>query len=782
MGWNCHGPLWLLNSVAASSENVKKAVPVQARRGMMGRAMQGILTYLRSFRQPAVASDTDGELLARFRRQRDQSAFTTLVQRHGPMVLGIARRILGRADLAEDVFQAVFLVLAQKAKKLERWPTVAGWLVQVARRTALHARGKSARLLRHGHEAAAMTATSITPDPGLGTERQELVKQLDEELARLPAKYRTPLVLCHLQGRSKEQAAQELGWPVGSVSGRLARAKVLLKARLLRRGIAPAVTAGVLSAPRIEAAVSPLLVQATTLLVASVVHKTAPAPVSATVALAQGVAMSMLMTKIKWAAAAVVVLALGIGSGAMALQGKGKEAGPGENAAPQEGKVEGKAATLEEQIRGVWVVEEIKGPEGPPKFNDLVVGYKYWLFENGKLNVAPEVSFRTGTTSFERKLAWGEFRLIETTKPAQISFGRWHGILKIADGKLVINLAHTTEHERPPATFDPGPKLWTLTLRRANDYDRLEGIWRRETRNPVTLELEFVEELIFRRNLFVRRYYSIPFTAPVNDATHRRLRPERPELFELHERLSPKGIDWGVVDPRQVEQNIRHVLDDPNALTREANLKQYWLRERQLGIYEFSKNFNELRMYLHGIVGLEVDGNRLRVQNEAERDKRPTAFPASGENVQVYQRVDRSFKDSMPPAAAGTTVQPPTEQNSNKEAAPVLTPKLRELREQRLKIAREKMEVWRAAYNSGAASIEEMQAIATQILEAKLALAKNRAEEVQALEEALAHFKQFEESMETKRKSGSATQTKVLDARLRRIELEIQIEELKNKP
>src|SRR5882724_11057207 len=118
--------------------------------------MPDILSYLRSFRHLLHLPDGDGKLLQRFRLQRDELAFATLVQRHGPMVLGIAQRILGQSDLLDDVFQATFLVLAKRGRQMETWPSVAGWLVQVARRTALQARAKSARPTRHEQRQATM--------------------------------------------------------------------------------------------------------------------------------------------------------------------------------------------------------------------------------------------------------------------------------------------------------------------------------------------------------------------------------------------------------------------------------------------------------------------------------------------------------------------------------------------------------------------------------------------------------------------------------------------------
>jgi RNA polymerase sigma factor (sigma-70 family) len=171
---------------------------------------------------------TDGQLLERFVRLRDESAFAALVRRHGPMVLGVCQRVLGHAQDAEDAFQATFLVLVRKASSLEKPELLANFLYGVAYRTALNARSRAARRGRHEREAASMCSAASDPE-SFGQEVHEL---LDEELHRLPEKYRTPLILCYLEGKTNEEAAQLLGWPLGSMSFRLARGRELLRDRL----------------------------------------------------------------------------------------------------------------------------------------------------------------------------------------------------------------------------------------------------------------------------------------------------------------------------------------------------------------------------------------------------------------------------------------------------------------------------------------------------------------------------------------------------------------------
>jgi RNA polymerase sigma factor (sigma-70 family) len=180
---------------------------------------------------PSTAGPTDGQLLARFVHTCDDAAFAVLVQRYGPMVLGVCRRILGDATDAEDAFQATFLVLVKKARSLEKPDLLGNWLYGVAYRIARKARAQRAKRAQHTPPPAAMSSS----DPQLEAVLRELQAQLDEELAQIPTKYRAPLVLCYLEGLSNREAAQRLGWPIGSISHRLARGREMLRDRLQDR-------------------------------------------------------------------------------------------------------------------------------------------------------------------------------------------------------------------------------------------------------------------------------------------------------------------------------------------------------------------------------------------------------------------------------------------------------------------------------------------------------------------------------------------------------------------
>jgi RNA polymerase sigma factor (sigma-70 family) len=187
---------------------------------------------------------TDGQLLERFaNREGDaaEQAFIALVERHGPMVLRVCRGVLDDHEDTQDAFQATFLVLVRKARSLWVCDSIGPWLHQVALRTASAARRESALRRRHERAAAAAKRESRL-DPA-----RELGQLLHQEIERLPERFRVPVVLCDLEGRTHEETARHLGWPVGTVKSRLSRGRERLRDRLVRRGVAPAAVIAALS-------------------------------------------------------------------------------------------------------------------------------------------------------------------------------------------------------------------------------------------------------------------------------------------------------------------------------------------------------------------------------------------------------------------------------------------------------------------------------------------------------------------------------------------------------
>ncbi len=230
----------------------------------------GLLHHVRTlFGAGVTGVSSDAELLDRFLSRSDAAedaavaaelAFATLVARHGPMVLGVCRCALTDPNDVDDAFQATFLVLVRRARSVRVEDSLGRWLYGVARRVAAKALARSER---DRERSVPLGFDPVASEPPAG--RVELLAALDEEVSRLPEKYRVPILLCDLEGLTHAQAAARLRWPVGSVSGRLSRARDLLKNRLVRRGMAP--TAGsmvaLLATDGARAAVSEPLAAAT---------------------------------------------------------------------------------------------------------------------------------------------------------------------------------------------------------------------------------------------------------------------------------------------------------------------------------------------------------------------------------------------------------------------------------------------------------------------------------------------------------------------------------------
>jgi RNA polymerase sigma factor (sigma-70 family) len=290
---------------------------------MAGGHLSAVMSYLHRVAAPSSGADaSDGQLLRRFADQRDEAAFAALVQRHGPMVLGVCRRVLRNTHEAEDAFQATFLVLVRKKNAIARPELLGNWLFGVAYRTALEARRRQLRRRAHETEVANMPEAIANPDRAA----PDLRPLLDEEVRRLPEKYRAPVVLCYLQGKTTEEAAGLLGCPKGTVFSRLAWARERLRNRLTRRGLAvPAGVFATLLARDTAAATVPAAVVAVTVRAArALAAGTTTGLVSAKViALTEGVMRAMLFAKLKSVAAtlvAVSVVTLGIGVLALAAE------------------------------------------------------------------------------------------------------------------------------------------------------------------------------------------------------------------------------------------------------------------------------------------------------------------------------------------------------------------------------------------------------------------------------------------------------------------------------
>jgi RNA polymerase sigma factor (sigma-70 family) len=260
----------------------------------------------------------DAALLERFVTDGDAAAFELLVWRHGPMVLGVCRRLLGHEQDSEDAFQATFLTLVRKARGIARREAVGAWIYRVAYRIACRARARKPRL---------EPLVTELPAPAVDDGYRDLCPVLDEEIDRLPARYRRPLVLCYMNGKTSREAAQELGCPEGTVVSWLSRARHKLRSRLARRGVAlPAGAVATLLVQERAAAVPTVLVQFITRVADPyAAGKSAAGLDISTQAAAwtQGALQTMWMNKLKMLTPGLLALGiLGSGLGAMALRAR----------------------------------------------------------------------------------------------------------------------------------------------------------------------------------------------------------------------------------------------------------------------------------------------------------------------------------------------------------------------------------------------------------------------------------------------------------------------------
>jgi len=281
-------------------------------------ARSGVLSAGSVARSGPAADDAhyfgDAQLLEAFAVRRDSAAFAALVRRHGPMVLGVCRRAVGNREDAEDAFQATFLVLALKAASIRKPQSVSDWLFGVALRTARKARAATVRRRTRLEQVMARIRPKVAAAPA----DSDLRLTLDEEISRLPAKYRAVILLCYLEGKTKREVAKQLGLPEGTVSTRLTRAREILRRRLTRKGVTLSAGAMVavlcqeIAPASVPSALSATAAKAAGLLAAG---KTAAGLVSANAAaLARGVSKAMFIAKMKLAIILTVGLVLVTGA------------------------------------------------------------------------------------------------------------------------------------------------------------------------------------------------------------------------------------------------------------------------------------------------------------------------------------------------------------------------------------------------------------------------------------------------------------------------------------
>jgi RNA polymerase sigma factor (sigma-70 family) len=360
----------------------------------------------------------DAELLTRFVKRRDEAAFTELVRRHGPVVRAACRRTLGETPDADDAFQAVFLILSQKAGTLRQASLLGPWLHTVAVRAAGRARLLACRRMARERQVVSM------PEPVNVAEREsgDWLPLLDAEIRRLPERMRVPLVLCELQGMSRTTAARQLGIPEGTISSRLARARDLLRKRLRRKGAIVA-TAGLTAAflYSSEAISAPILAQTTR----AAISGASSAPVAA---LTQGVLQTMLYAKLK--IVAVVVLTLGIATGAILSDRFARV--PAEEPSPDGNKSEAAKADRS-KLQGKWQIVSAKTGGKEPEGDEAERILKQQVvFDGEKVKLKKEATFSIDPSKSPKEID------LEVKDGPEREVGTWKGIYKLNDDELTI--------------------------------------------------------------------------------------------------------------------------------------------------------------------------------------------------------------------------------------------------------------------------------------------------------------------------------------------------------
>jgi RNA polymerase sigma factor (sigma-70 family) len=347
--------------------------------GMARAPVGAILQYLRKLTASPADGETDRHLVRRFVAARDEAAFAAILRRHGGMVLGVCRGALRDAHEVEDAFQATFLVFVGKAGSLRRPELLGNWLYGVAQRVAAKARvGAARRRIREGP-----LVDAPAPESDVSPEKLELRRELNEAIGRLPDKYKAPVVLCYLEGKTYTEAARVLGWAEGTVSGRLSRARDMLRRRL-ERTAAPH-SLGLL----VPLSSEPLRIELVKSLTAAAVRTTAGqgmAGVSLRAAvLAKGVLKEMFWSKMKLALG--VILMLGVAGAGVVAIGYGRAPAPDE-AKPKAQKDAAPKVTMKAQdLDDVASILHIYKHSGEVQFSEPIkkAGLRLAYYKAGKL-------------------------------------------------------------------------------------------------------------------------------------------------------------------------------------------------------------------------------------------------------------------------------------------------------------------------------------------------------------------------------------------------------------
>ncbi len=373
---------------------------------------------------------TDGQLLERFATTDSdsaESAFETILTRHGSTVLTVCRQVLGDAHAAEDAFQATFLVLIRRAGslRLRENGSLGPWLYGVAYRTALKARQSTFR--RHAREHRAAVPETRAGEGAATVERDDLGAALHEEINRLPARYRAPIVLCYFEGRTHDEAAAALRWPVGTVRSYLSRARDRLRSRLTRRGLAPAGWIRAASIETVARAEVPAALRNAT--IAAAIRGT---PAATVATLANLMLRSLLMTRVKLAAATLCTVLIVVSLGYALSGAPGSQ--PPNPSDPRSSRIAATPTQPQPRLRASWKEKDARVEVFSPDARYVV--------SSG------------GEGCRLRDTATGRVRAVLTTGPQQL-----HGALFSPDGRFLFAKVGSDRY-KPVWTYDL--KVWAI--------------------------------------------------------------------------------------------------------------------------------------------------------------------------------------------------------------------------------------------------------------------------------------------------------------------------------
>jgi RNA polymerase sigma factor (sigma-70 family) len=581
------------------------------------------------------AAWTDAELLTHFIEHQDESAFASLVRRHGAMVMGVCLRVARNQQDAEDAFQAAFLILVRKAASIGSRELIGNWLYGVAYNTALKA--KAANMKRRIREKQ----VTELPEPALAEEswNDDLKVLIDQELSRLPTKYRIPILLCELEGKSRKEAAEILGCPEGSLSSRLARAKTMLAKRLARHGLA--VSGGSLGAALAQNAASacvPPSIAAVTIKTATLVA-TGQATVGMispkVAALIEGVLKVMLLSKLKIGAIWLVMSLLAFGAGLFIYQGATAQSGtieqapegtkqtlPAPKRLPHNENVDPPKKNVirvdEEELQGAWQL--IASTEDGRDVPVDLVKQVHVKFHGGKMKFTPPLEFHEKQFEGEQK-KYGEFKLGEgdfeltfhldpTSKPKSIDL-----VLPDDIGKRqVIKGIYSLEGDRLRICARLGDRPTDLTCRTGSK--RVLYVMERKKPVPDTKKQDASkadeEKLQGAWRVVSAERYGIPWKNVDGEFV---IQDKTPMAFPISPEIPNQVVFSGRQCSQEIPQGEGMTLVVKDTFTLDAERKPKWITLA-----------GKDGVIIYGIYSMDRDELRLCWQYGQRRNLRPTDF------------------------------------------------------------------------------------------------------------------------------------------------------------